>query len=227
MEKDLLPENPFEGLRLDPVPSRDRVLSDDELAAVWRATDGSGPYDAIIRMLILTGQRRDEVAAMTWNEISPDLLTWTIPAIRAKNSEMHIVPLSPQAQGILGATTRFKWRRERGELEVVFPGRVGSFSGFSKAKAVLDEASGVKNWRVHDLRRTVATNLQKLGMRLEVTEAVLNHVSGSRAGIVGIYQRHSWANEKRAALAAWGVHVEAIVNGHEADGNVTVLRQVG
>ena len=100
----------------------------------------------------------------------------------------------------------------------------GRFNGFSKAKAALDEASGVKDWRLHDLRRTLATGLQKLGVRLEVTEAVLNHVSGSRAGIVGVYQRHEWAEEKRAALNAWGAHVAAIVEGRVHEGNVLSFR---
>ena len=86
----------------------------------------------------------------------------------------------------------------------MFPGQRGPFNGFSKAKAALDKASGVKDWRLHDLRRTMATGLQKLGVRLEVTEAVLNHIAGSRAGIVGIYQRHTWADEKRAALERVG-----------------------
>jgi integrase len=94
---------------------------------------------------------------------------------------------------------------------LVFRGERGVFHGWDKPKRKLDEASGVKDWHLHDLRRTVATNLQKLGVRLEVTEAVLNHISGSRSGIVGIYQRHDWADEKRAALAAWGTRVEAIV----------------
>jgi len=109
--------------------------------------------------------------------------------------------------------------------DLVFPGLRSPFSGFGKAKAQLDKASGVADWRLHDLRRTMATGLQRLGVRLEVTEAVLNHVSGSRAGIVGIYQRHDYAAEKRAALEAWGAHVAAIVEGREAAGNVTLLRK--
>ena len=99
-----------------------------------------------------------------------------------------------------------------------------TFSGFSKAKAGLDKASGVDDWRLHDLRRTMATGLQRLGVRLEVTEAVLNHVAGSRAGIVGVYQRHAWSDEKRAALEAWGAHVAAIVEGRQATDNVTPFR---
>ena len=105
------------------------------------------------------------------------------------------------------------------------PGLRGPFNGFCEGKAALDEASGVKDWRLHDLRRTMATGLQRLGVRLEVTEAVLNHVSGSRAGIVGVYQRHGWSDEKRAALTAWGEHVAAIVEGREADGNVVSMRR--
>ena len=97
--------------------------------------------------------------------------------------------------------------------------------GFSPAKATLDTKSGVTNWRLHGLRRTMATGLQRLGVRLEVTEQVLNHVSGSRAGIVGVYQRHEFASEKRAALDAWGAHVLAVVEGRAAMGNVVTLRE--
>jgi integrase len=219
--KDLLVENPFGGIKLDAVASRERVLSDEELAAVWGATKGPGPYNAIVRTLILTGQRREEVAGMTWGEIARDL-TWTIPAGRTKNGVAHIVPLSPQAQAIIKSTHRIA---KDGEPEFVFPGRAGAFNGFSKAKTTLDEDSGVADWRLHDLRRTMATGLQKLGVRLEVTEAVLNHVSGSRAGIVGIYQRHEWAEEKRAALNAWGEQVAAIGEGRAAAENVTRLRR--
>ena len=102
----------------------------------------------------------------------------------------------------------------RAKLALVLLGERGTpFGGWSKAKAQLDAASGVSGWWLHDLRRTLATGLQRLGMRLEVTEAVLNHVSGSRAGIVGIYQRHDWAAEKRAALDAWSAHLLAAAEG--------------
>jgi integrase len=107
---------------------------------------------------------------------------------------------------------------------LVFPGRNGPFNGFSKAKEAFDKVCGIKDWRLHDLRRTMATGLQRLGVRLEVTEAVLNHVAGSRAGIVGVYQRHSWAEEKRLALIAWGEHVAAIIEGRESADNVTSIR---
>ena len=225
ISKDLLVENPFAGLKLVVVASRERVLSDEELVAVWDATKGPGPFNAIVRMLILTGQRRAEVAGMTRREIAPDLSTWTIPENRTKNGIAHIVPLSPQAQTIIRSTHRTTMAD--GEPEFVFRGRAGGFNGFSKAKTALDEDGGVADWRLHDLRRTMATGLQKLGVRLEVTEAVLNHIAGSRAGIVGIYQRHDWADEKRAALNAWGEHVAAIVEGRTAANNVTRLRRSG
>jgi integrase len=216
VKRGALSVNPFLNLPVAPTPRRERVLSDDELAAIWRATDDAGPFNGIVRLLILTGQRREEAAGMTWAELSGEFSTWTIPASRAKNGATHIVPLSTQAQDLLRMAPRF------GEL--VFPGLRGPFNGFSKAKAALDAKSGVANWRLHDLRRTAATGLQRLGVRLEVTEQVLNHVSGSRAGIVGVYQRHDFATEKRAALEAWGAHVLAIVEGRPATGNVVTLR---
>ena len=237
LKRGSLAANPFQDLPLEPVAKRDRVLHDDELRAVWNATAGPGSFNSIVRTLLLTGQRREEVAGMTWDEIAPDLSSWTIPASRAKNGAAHIVPLSPQAQDVLRDAPRFAKdaadkqseagaqgaEDETDKPDFVFPGQRGAFNGFSKSKADLDTASGVKDWRLHDLRRTMATGLQKLGVRLEVTEAVLNHVSGSRAGIVGVYQRHEWKDEKRAALTAWGARVAAIAEGSEAEGNVTKL----
>jgi integrase len=186
---------------------RDRVLSDDELASVWRAAGAtSAPFGQIIRLLLLTGQRREEVSGIAWSELSDDLTKWTIPASRTKNGVPHIVPLNKPAQDLLRGAS------QQGEL--VFPGLRGTpFSGWGKSKTELDTASKTSDWRIHDLRRTLATGLQRLGVRLEVTEAVLNHVSGSRAGIVGVYQRHDWASEKRAALEAWGNHVLTIAEG--------------
>jgi integrase len=212
-----LASNPFQDLPLAPIAKRERVLTDDELRAIWQATVGPGPFNAIVRALILTGQRREEVAGMGWGELAPDLSSWAIPASRAKTGAAHIVPLSTQAQAVLRGAPRLR------ESDLMFPGLRGAFSGFSKAKAALDKASGVKDWRLHDLRRTMATGLQRLGVRLEVTEAVLNHIAGSRAGIVGVYQRHTWADEKRAALNAWGAHVAALVERREAARNVVSL----
>jgi integrase len=211
--------NPFAALpAIGEKPKRDRVLTDNELVAIWRAAAAMGPpFGPIVRLLILTGQRREEVGGMTWAELSDDFLTWTIAASRAKNGTPHVVPLAEPARELLRSLPR------AGAL--VMPGDrpPAPFSGWSKAKARLDVAAGVADWVLHDLRRTMATGLQRLGVRLEVTEAALNHISGSRAGIVGIYQRHNWAAEKRAALEAWASHVMALVEGREPGANVVAL----
>jgi integrase len=211
--------NPFERVPAAPAVHRDRVLSNEEIRRVWRATEGPGGFNAIVRALLLTGQRREEVSGLTWGELDLGVAIWTLPAARSKNGKPHVIPLSEEMQTLLSVQPRLTG------TALVFPGERGVFSGWSKSKARLDRQSGVSGWTLHDLRRTVATALQKLGVRLEVTEAVLNHVSGSRAGIVGVYQRHEWADEKRAALNAWGAHVVAIVEGRVADGKVTRLRR--
>jgi integrase len=167
---------------------------------------------------------------MRWDEVDLVARTWTLPASRTKNKRTHEIPLSDSAVEILGAVARVE-----GKAGFVFSttGRT-SVSGFSCAKAAIDAAmleimradaeargndsDGVKvaPWIIHDLRRTVATNLQRLGVKLEVTEAVLNHVSGSRSGIIGVYQRHTWADEKRAALDAWSRRLSEIVTDEAA-----------
>jgi integrase len=224
---------------------RERVLTDDEIAEVWRAAgDAGSPYGAIIPLLILTGQRRREVAGMTWGELSDDLTTWTLPGERTKNGAAHVVPLSVPARDLLKALLPgdaneakrvLTERRAAGTL--VLPGAVGTpFSGWSKSKGALDKtiteaartsAASLAPWSIHYLRRTVATGLQRLGVRLEVTEAVLNHISGSRGGIAGVYQRHDWAAEKRAALEAWAADVTTVVAGRTPTGNVVTLARAG
>jgi integrase len=208
--------------------SRERVLSDDELRIVWQAADSIGwPFGPIVRLLILTGQRRDEVAQMEWRELDLEAQGWTIPAARSKNRREHQVPLSDAAIDILKSLPRI----ERSGFVFTTNART-PVSGFSKAKPALDRAmaelagegsSPIPGWVLHDLRRTVATNLQRLGVRLEVTEAVLNHVSGSRAGIVGVYQKHDYATEKRQALDAWAKRLAEIVSGAEPASNVVQL----
>jgi len=221
MKRGTLPSNPFAELPMvRSVTKRERVLNDEEAGAIWRAAgEASLPFGAIVRLLMLTGQRREEVAGMTWAELSEDLATWTIPATRTKNGIPHLVPLSQRARELLHALRPdrpgdVQGAHQRAKLALVFPGERGTpFSGWSKAKSALDTASGVSGWWLHDLRRTLATGLQRLGVRLEVTEAVLNHQSGSRAGVVGIYQRHDWAEEKRAALDAWSAHLLTAAEG--------------
>ena len=245
--------NPFADLPIaKSIAKRERVLSDTEIADIWRAaTDTTAPYGAIVRLLILTGQRRGEVAGMAWNEISEDLVTWTLPGERTKNGEAHMVPLSALARDLLKALlsedaneAKQIPREQRASGALVMPGTVGApFAGWSKAKRTLDKAimdargraaatagtspAALVPWSVHDLRRTVATGLQRLGVRLEVTESILNHISGSRGGIAGVYQRHDWAAEKRAALDAWAAHVISILEGRVAGDNVVTLARAG
>jgi integrase len=248
VKRGALSVNPFADLPIaKSVVKRERVLSDTEIAEIWRAAgDAASPYGRIIRLLILTGQRRGEVAGMTWSEISEDLTTWTLPAERTKNGVAHTVPLSVPVRdflkGMLPAEAKEAKRalndwRASGAL--VLPGAVGTpFAGWSKAKRALDKAimderakaaagtarASLTSWSVHDLRRTVATGLQRLGVRLEVTEAVLNHISGSRGGIAGVYQRHDWASEKRAALDAWATHVLSVAASKDFSPKVIKLR---
>ena len=154
--------------------------------------------------MILTGARREEIGQLKWSEIKGDLIALDGP--RTKNAEPHMIPLSNAASILLQRVPRIA----NSERVFTTNGKT-SVSGWSRAKANLDALSGVKDWRIHDLRRTVATGLQKLGIALVVIEAALGHTSGSRSGVVGVYQRHSFDTEKRAALEAWGAHVTALI----------------
>ena len=222
--RDSVAGNPFVSLPVQGVTKRDRVLADGELARVWTAAVAvPAPFGPLVCLLLLTGQRREEVAGMAWAELSADLDTWTIPAERTKNGVPSVVPLTAPAVAIVRQRLTTMRGQRRG---LVFPGAGGlvPFGGWSKSKAKLDVDSRMADWRLHDLRRTVATGLQRLGVRLEVTESVLNHVSGTRGGIVGIYQRHDWAAEKRTALEGWAAHLEVVVAGVEAGPKVVPLR---
>ena len=212
-------ENPLSNMAKPDAPAaRDRVLTDGELSKVWKATAGiSSPFAAMFRLLILTGQRRSEVAGMLWQELDRKSTIWTIAADRAKNGAAHIVPLAPAAIAELDALAGGKEWPARGPV-LTTTGKT-PVSGITKAKKALDAAIARANdgaplyaWRIHDLRRTFATGLQRLGIRFEVTEAVLNHISGSKGGVAGIYQRHDWKDEKTAALIAWAEHIAALPN---------------
>jgi integrase len=190
---------------------RERVLTDDEVVAVWKGAVKLGwPFGDAIRLLMLTGARRDEIGALRWKEIGQDKVI-TLEGARTKNGQPHTIPLSAPAVAILGDV----FRVTGSEFLFTTTGK-SSVSGWSKAKRQLDDGLGeLPPWRIHDLRRTVATGLQKLGVSLQVIEAVLGHVSGSRAGVVGTYQRHSFDAEKRAALEAWGARVIGLVEGRK------------
>jgi integrase len=188
--------------------------------AIWRGTDTlAAPYAAMVKLLILTGARVREVAGLRWSELSPDLSLWTLPKERVKNGREHRLPLPPAARGIIGAVPRI----QGSDYVLTFTGE-RPVDGHSAVKRALDQGSRVTGWTLHDLRRTLATNLQRLGVRLEVTEAVLNHTSGSRRGIVGVYQKYQYDTEKAAALEAWADRLAALIEGRaEAGSNVIDL----
>lgn len=177
---------------------RERVLTASELLAVWRACPPSDDFGRIVRLLILTGQRRDEVAGLMWNELDFSGAIWRLPPERTKNGRAHEVPLSPAALKIVTDAPRV------GDRSLVFGSGTGPFSGFSKAKNRLDDQLGFADpWRIHDLRRTAATGMAENGVLPHVIEAVLNHVSGHKAGVAGIYNRATYSAEKRDALNRW------------------------
>ena len=216
--------------RPDKPKARDRVLSDSELKGLWLVADGEGhPWGPALQLLMLTGSRRDEVFSADRDEFDLRAGEWIIPADRAKNGQAHILPLSKAAMAIVKAIP------EVAGADKLFPARGNAengTSGFSKAQArfriSLDHQLGRDagdHWTLHDIRRTVATGMQRLGVRFEVTEAVLNHVSGARGGIAGVYQRHDWKQEKRSALDAWASMLNEIVTGKKATTSSNVLAE--
>jgi integrase len=212
-----------------PERSRDRILNDDELRLVWNATGADpSPFGPLVKLLILTGQRLAEVGGMRWDELDLETKLWTLPAERVKNGERHEVPLSDTAVEILKALPRIKTTKGF----VFTTTRDAAVSGFSRAKDRLDAAvvvslmKGAKppeHWTFHDLRRTMASGMARLGIQLPVIEKVLNHSSGSFRGIVGVYQRHSYSDEKRQALDAWASFVQSTASG-ERHANVVQLK---
>ena len=224
MSRDIVTASPCAGV---PPPSsetsRDRVLSDDELRLIWKASDViDWPFGPVVQMLILTLQRRDEVADMSHVEIREK--TWIIPKERVKNGIEHEVPLSAPAVTLLSKLPKIGARG----LVFTITGET-PVSGFSKAKTRLDaeivkaHGAALPHWTLHDLRRTGASGMARLGIQLPVIEKILNHSSGSFGGVAGVYQRHSYSAEKRKALDTWARFVTATVSGKRS-GNVVPLR---
>lgn len=196
--------------------ARDRVLSNEELCALWLAADSEGlPWGHGLKLMMLTGARREEIFSADRSEFDLTAGEWVIPPARAKNGMAHILPLSEAAQAVIKSIPVSGFTEK---LMAALGNGANGPSGFSKVQArvrsavdkALKRESG-PHWTMHDIRRTVATGLQRLGVRFEVTEAVLNHVSGSKGGIAGVYQRHDWKTEKRVALYAWADELARIV----------------
>lgn len=215
--------------------SRDRVLSDGEVSLFWKACGNIGqPWGPLGRFLLLTAQRLNEAAQITDGEIDGEV--WRLPPGRVKNGRAHDVPLAPQALEVLASVKRLSDQQGRPCPFIFTTNGRSAVSGFHKARATiaaemervanLDLPDGspsmvITPWGFHDLRRTAATGMARLGVAVRVTEAVLNHVSGTGAGIVGVYQRHDFADEKRAALNLWARHVASLVG--EEPSNVVPL----
>ena len=214
--------------------SRDRILADAELVEIWAALDDD-QYSTIIRLLLLTGQRANEIAGLRRPEINLDRDMIMLPGERTKNGRAHELPMSAAVRAILEMQPKINDR------DLVFGYGDGPFSGWSKSKERLDEriltarkAAAEKagddpdsikplaHWTPHDLRRSVATKMADIGIAPHIIEAVLNHVSGHKGGIAGVYNRALYTAEKAQALARWADHVTAVVEKRES--NVTPLR---
>jgi integrase len=187
---------------------RDRVLSDAELKLVWQALPDDD-YGRILKLLILTGARAEEISGLQWSEIDNDAIN--LPGSRTKNRRAHTIPLSELAKSIIAGI-------ERGKRAHVFGREDSGFYGWAKCKERLDQKLGdaVASWRTHDLRRSAVTHMAELGVQPHIIEAVVNHVSGHKAGVAGIYNRASYDREKREALNLWAEHVMAMVEGRKA-----------
>jgi len=193
--------------------SRDRVLSHDEIKAVWNAATACAyPFGALIKLLLLTGQRRDEIANLKWSELSETFDTITFEGSRTKNGRAHIVPLPPLATAIINTLPRVAISADKMSDYVFTTIGTTPFSGFSNGKIALEKhCPGLPDWHLHDLRRTVSTELAKLRVIQEVTEAILNHKTGKVSGVAAIYNRYEYADEKREALKLWADRLQEIV----------------
>jgi integrase len=226
--------NPCIGVeRPGPPPQRERALSEQEVRWFWLACDKLGaPYGSLFKLLLLTGARLDEGTGMRRPELSEQGATWIVPSERTKNHRPHLVPLPPLARTVIASAPQLQ---SAGAFVFTYSGT--PLSGFSRAKVKLDAAmlevareedpaAQLAPWRLHDLRRTVSTIMhERLGILPHVVEAVLNHVSGHKAGVAGTYNVAEYRQEKQTALARWANHIEALVNGQSA--KVTPMRRKG
>jgi integrase len=195
--------NPVLGtLKAEVAASRDRVLTPDELRKLWHAL-GDNRFSEVVRLLLLTACRRTEIGNLTWQEIDLNRKLIVLSPDRTKNGRGLELPLSTQALAIINRTPR------RNTTPFLFSDTNG-FGGWDQDKLRLDARLGIAPWRIHDLRRTAASGMQRLGIRLEVIERALNHVSGSFRGVVGTYQRDPMSDDVRVALQKWGDHLDAI-----------------
>ncbi|SHG68623.1 tyrosine-type recombinase/integrase [Marivita hallyeonensis] len=209
VERGMIDANPIAGMKPpSKEKSRERVMTDDELGAMWTACDAEGyPFGDCMKLLILSGQRRAEVAEMRWSEIDLEKRLWTLPSQRAKNGRQHTVPITDAMLDVLRRVPRFL-----GSDYVFTTTGKSPVSGFGRVKKRLDKAlpEGTEPWIIHDLRRTMSTNMAMMGVPQPVTEALLNHKTGVVSGVAAIYNVYSYADEKREALETWNARIEEI-----------------
>jgi integrase len=211
--RDIVAASPVVGVKKSAEESRERVLADGELKTIWAGCDKLGfVFGPMFQLLLLTGARRNEVAEMTLAEVNLKDRIWTIPAARTKNGVEHRIYLSDAAKTLIE-----KLPRIAGCKFLFSTTGDSASSGFSKAKATLDKLAKADPWRLHDFRRTAATGMARLGIPLATVEKALNHTSGSFGGIVGTYQRHTFAEETKVAFEAWGGFVQRLVAGDAAN----------
>ena len=206
VERELIPASPLSSIKSpSAVSPRQRILTEDEILLFWQACNSLGyPFGPIFKLLLLTGQRRNEAGGMRWSELDLAKQTWIIPANRTKNKKQHLVHLSTQAIEIIGTIPKLS-------DEFVFTQTLKSpVSGFSKAKAKLDQIIKLPSWRLHDLRRSAASIMRGLRTSKDVVEIVLNHTSGERGGLVSVYQRHELLEERKEAIIKLGQHISEI-----------------
>ena len=219
MREGLLDNNPVIGTNRQKETARSRVLSDDELKVILRAC-GSDDYGTIIRLLMATGQRANEIGALRWSEVLDDQIV--LPPSRVKNNRAHAIPLVPAVRAI------FAGRERNGEF--VFGRRQGlPFGGWSQSKSALDRRIDAMDhklepWVIHDLRRTMATRTAESGTPPHIIEAILNHASGHKAGVAGIYNRASYEPQKRISLEKWSNHLETLISGKRSSKVVNLYR---
>jgi integrase len=211
VDRDLLPANPCERIR-PPAKTveRDRILSDSEIVAVWQASyQLPVPYGEMYRVLMLTGQRRSEVATMRWSEVEGDV--WIIPREKVKKDRAHTVPLTASALTVLAGLARLPRVVEDNGFVFTTTGGESASSNFAKVKRELDGLCGVSGWTIHDIRRTVRSKMAELGVPREVARKVLNHEDGK---VDRIYNRHEYLAEKREALERWRTKLQSLVKPH-------------
>src|SRR2546430_297434 len=214
----LTESNPVIGTSRSPERSRDRVLSPAELKAIWVATDDDSDYSAVVRLLMLTGQRASEIAGLRWSEIVDD--TIVLPGERTKNGRQHRIPISKPVRTILAARSR------RPDRDLLFGSRPDRpFTSWTICKAALDVRldKAVAHWTHHDLRRSMSTHMaEKLNIPPHIIEAILNHVGGHKSGIHGVYNVAEYESQKRRALTKWADHLLAIVEGRHTSNVVNL-----